>query len=363
MKTVMNINSLICWSLLLWGLPAYVLSTVSLSDYFPTGFKGEHSFVHVGNNIVLHCVESGKSNGNNTILLLHGFPEFWYTWKRQIPFLVENGYHVVVPDLRGFGLSSKPSGVQNYGAMNVSEDVESLRQHYCGNDGKFSMIVGHDWGAVVTWTVLQRFPNIAYRAAILNVPHPSTAIANFFSGAQILKSWYIYFFQIPIFPELLLGSSWARNSLTDELEASAGFISEEDRLFYHRVVSINGAVRGGLSYYRAAGCGLWPNYLSSSSFPFVTSLIRYIHGVEAPSLDTLLMNRIDVPVLVLWGKLDKYLGMNLSLPPISQIPNLTGPIYLDTSHWPHIGSPDIVNDHILQFVQSDHTTCTSSTSG
>ncbi|MCA9911937.1 MAG: alpha/beta fold hydrolase, partial [Anaerolineae bacterium] len=161
----------------------------------------EKQFVRVG-DVQLHVVTAGPTDGE-PILLLHGFPEFWYGWHNQIPFLAEQGYRVIAPDQRGYNLSDKPEGVDAYGLDQLAADVIGLIDALGYEQVN---LVGHDWGAAVSWWVANLYPERLKKLIILNVPYPTVMIEAFRGGniAQLFKSWYMGFFQIPGLPEAVL---------------------------------------------------------------------------------------------------------------------------------------------------------------
>lgn len=228
---VLSLITFNCW---VCGLSNLARSTKHIADALSQPKKIhnvplKHEWIFVG-DVSIHCVEAGTpKNGSNVVLLLHGFPDIWLTWKHQIPIFASEGYYVVAPDLRGYGSSDKPIGVENYRAHHLAADIDTLRRHYCPNG--FKLIVGHDWGAAVVWNVLQRIPSITERAVILNVPHPSVFRKGLFTPFQLLKSVYIFFFQLPFLPEALLGSSWARRALVSSLTHHVGIYLFEVRSF------------------------------------------------------------------------------------------------------------------------------------
>jgi epoxide hydrolase 4 len=153
----------------------------------------EKQFVRVG-DINLHIVTAGDKDGE-PVMLLHGFPEFWYGWRYQIPYLAEKGYCVIVPDQRGYNLSNKPDGISNYTIDILADDIRQLI-NTLGYD-KVNL-VGHDWGAAVAWWVATLYPEVIKKLVILNVPYPSV-ITDYLRGniKQVFKSWYIGFFRYP----------------------------------------------------------------------------------------------------------------------------------------------------------------------
>ena len=233
----------------------------------------EHHSIHT-NGIVLHTVQAGPEDGA-IVVLLHGFPEFWYGWQHQIPALVQVGYRVVIPDQRGYNLSDKPKGIAAYNLDQLAADVLGIIDTM-GREKVF--LVGHDWGAAVAWHVASKAPERLEKLAILNVPHPAVMI-KFLSGSfqQMRKSWYIFFFQLPWLPEAMLrGKNWriGRRMLSGSRPDS---FTREDHQRYLDAWSQPGAITAMINWYRA--------------------MIR-----SKP--ETLPSLRIRVPTLVVWGKQD-----------------------------------------------------------
>jgi epoxide hydrolase 4 len=155
------------------------------------------------NGIRLHAVTAGPSDGS-PVILLHGFPEFWYSWRKQIHPLAEAGFRVIAPDQRGYNLSDKPEGIGNYQLDILVEDILGLMDSL---GIEKAAVVGHDWGAIVAWALALQYPDRLDRLVILNVPHPGVSKSVIKSvPKQILKSWYIAFFQLPFVPEFLLSA-------------------------------------------------------------------------------------------------------------------------------------------------------------
>ena len=149
-------------------------------------------------SVRLHAVAAGLP-GSPVVLLLHGFPEFWYGWRKQIEPLAAAGLHVIVPDQRGYNLSSKPSGVASYALSELVSDVIAIADQL-GQEKIF--LAGHDWGAAVAWSTALLHPQRIAKLVVLNVPHPSV-MRKFISTRprQLLRSWYMFFFQLPWVPE------------------------------------------------------------------------------------------------------------------------------------------------------------------
>ena len=169
----------------------------------------EHSYIET-NGIRLHIVQAGPKSGV-PIVLLHGFPEFWYGWRKQIPALVEAGCRVIVPDQRGYNLSDKPKGVRNYGIYALVDDIVGLID---AMEYEKVNLVGHDWGAVVGWMMANKYPERLHRLGIMNVPHPAV-MKRFLQRDldQMRRSWYVFFFQLPWLPEKSLSANDFRETV------------------------------------------------------------------------------------------------------------------------------------------------------
>ena len=151
-------------------------------------------YAEVG-DVRLHYVEAGDGP---LVVLLHGFPEFWYGWRRQIAPLAAAGFRVVAPDLRGYNLSSKPDGVNAYGAGELAADVRGLIQE---RGAESAHVVGHDWGGTAAWTLAMNHPEVVDRLAILNAAHPRKLNEGLRHPSQLRRSWYFFYFQLPDLPE------------------------------------------------------------------------------------------------------------------------------------------------------------------
>src|SRR6185503_17423582 len=154
-----------------------------------------HAYAEV-NGVRLHYAEAGAGD---LVILLHGFPEFWYTWRPQLAALASE-HHVVAPDMRGYNLSSKPPNVSDYRIETVARDVVGLIDHFGVAQAS---IVAHDWGAGVAWSVAQQFPERVSKLAVLQVP-PAAAWRDNITLKQLFRSWYMIFFQLPGIPEWLI---------------------------------------------------------------------------------------------------------------------------------------------------------------
>ena len=205
----------------------------------------EHGYADV-NGIRLHYAESGS--GDDLVILLHGFPEFWYSWRHQLTALGKH-YHVVAPDMRGYNLSDKPPRVEDYRIDLLVQDVIGLIDHF--GAGK-AALVGHDWGAGVAWAVAQKYPERLKRLAILQVPPAAAWRANL-TARQLLRSWYMFFFQLPSIPEWRISrkNSIALERVFKETVARKGTFSDEDVEIYKEALRRPGALTAAINYYRA----------------------------------------------------------------------------------------------------------------
>ena len=285
-----------------------------------------HRFADLG-DVRLHFVEAGEGP---LVLLLHGFPQFWYEWRHQIPALVEAGFRVVAPDMRGYNLSDKPPGVRSYRVELLARDVERLILA-CGE--RTASVVGHDWGAIVAWIAAMRYPGYLERLAILNVPHPARFLDGLLSPMQLLRSSYVFFFQIPRLPEEVIraGDFALLRSALGRDPVRPGALTAEDIERYIEAIARPGALTASLNYYRA--------------------LLR------TPGETRALLQRVEAPVLVIWGERDRFLSRRLAEPPRLWVPNLVGVTRLpDASHWVAEDRPLEVNTLFLDFLRSPSIT-------
>ncbi len=197
----------------------------------------------------LHAVAAGPADGP-LVILLHGFPEFWYSWRKQIGPLAEAGYRVVAPDQRGYNLSSKPPEIADYAVGNLVADVIAIADQL-GHD-KFCL-AGHDWGAAVAWTTALQFPERLKKLAILNVPHPAVFTRTVRSNPrQMRRSWYMAFFQLPRLPEWRFSSNnFAAGVRALVASSRPGTFTADDLDEYRNAWANPGAVTAMLNWYRA----------------------------------------------------------------------------------------------------------------
>ena len=202
------------------------------------------------NGVNLHVVQAGPDDGP-LVILLHGFPEFWYGWRAQIDYLAAKGFRVWAPDQRGYNLSDKPPDIAAYNQPVIADDVAGL---IAASGRDKVLLVGHDWGASVAWWTAMKYPDKLDKLVIMNVPHPIVIARTIGKDlGQTLKSWYIFFFQIPWLPEMLSRvGNW--NGLVRSLQRAMkpGTFTEADWAAYRKAWSQPGAFTAMVNWYRAA---------------------------------------------------------------------------------------------------------------
>jgi pimeloyl-ACP methyl ester carboxylesterase len=277
------------------------------------------------NGLRFHAWAAGASGP--LVLLLHGFPELGLSWSSQLEALAMQGFRAVAPDLRGYGQSERPSGVADYDLDILAQDVVEMIRAL---GAEKAHIVGHDWGGGLAWHLAQRHPERVDRLAILNCPHPrELQRAVLRSPRQFLRSWYMFFFQIPWVPEWVLG--WNPKYSIQRIFQQAA--AEPDRFSPHElqpyVASMSGPKgwRGGINWYRAAFRGLFN---------------RKRHQLWS--------QRIRSPALIIWGTSDPILGEELiasSAALLSQVDLKTLP---GVGHWVQQEAPERVNELLVEFL-------------
>jgi epoxide hydrolase 4 len=287
-----------------------------------TGLQVNHGHAEVGGGVRLHYVEAGEGP---LVVLLHGFPEFWYSWRHQITPLAQAGFHVVAPDMRGYNLSDKPQGWRAYDTSLLADDIAGLIRSF-GEQSAY--VVGHDWGAAVAYAVAMNHPEVVRRLAILNVPHPTRMLEGFRTLKQLRKSWYMFFFQIPWLPEYMARRdefAFGKRSLRADSKKA---FSDEDLERYVEAWSQPGALTGAINYYRAA--------------------LR-----RSPGKALAQMKPIEAQTLVIWGMLDRHLGSELAEPAPEWVPNVRVERIPDATHWVQHDAPERVNELLVEFFGDD----------
>jgi pimeloyl-ACP methyl ester carboxylesterase len=273
-----------------------------------------------GAGLRLHVVGEGAGP---PVILLHGFPEFWYSWRHQISSLAAAGFSVLAPDMRGFNLSDRPLKVADYRIDRLVADVEALVR---ASGSSSAHIVGHDWGGLVAWWFAAQRPALTRTLTILNAPHPVIYRRLVWRTTQLLKSAYVPFFMVPALAAGLLsaGNYFLLKQMFLRGAARSGTFTAGDLLRYVEAASRPGALRAGLTYYRAN-----------------------VHlGYDAVSIP-----RITVPTLVIWGERDPALGTQL----LSGLEEVTTDLRVERlpgiGHWVQSEAPDMVTKLVIEHIR------------
>jgi epoxide hydrolase 4 len=270
-------------------------------------------------DIRLHAVMAGPTDGP-IVILLHGFPEFWYGWRRQIEALADAGFRVIVPDQRGYNLSSKPNGVAAYALTELVSDVVAIADQL-GQPKVF--LAGHDWGAAVAWSAAILHPERIAKLVVLNVPHPSV-MRKFLSTRprQLLRSWYMFCFQLPWLPEVLFAADDHRAGVRALVDSSrAGTFSEEDLAQYRAAWTQPGALTGMINWYRA--------------------LFRVRTKFQDPT--------VRVPTCILWGESDAFLLAEMARESLRYCTNGELFTFPNATHWVHHEETARVSELLIEF--------------
>jgi pimeloyl-ACP methyl ester carboxylesterase len=281
----------------------------------------EHTFLQA-NGIRLHVALSGPREGL-PVLLLHGFPEMWMGWRKQIPALAGAGYRVIAPDQRGYNLSDKPRGIAAYKVGALAADITGLMDTLGYEQ---AAIVGHDWGAYVAWWLAMTQPQRVRKLGILNVPHPAVVIPQALRHpTQFVRSLYALFFQLPRVPEALLSRKGYRPMAEMLVRTSRpGAFSETDLQGYMRAWSQPNALTSMLNWYRA-------------NFRRLPDLPPYV--------------RVTMPALMLWGVQDVALGRYLAQPSTNLCNQGRLVFFEQATHWVQHEEADRVNALLIEFLR------------
>jgi pimeloyl-ACP methyl ester carboxylesterase len=286
----------------------------------------EHRFVRA-NDLRFHVATCGS--GPKLALLLHGFPESWFSWRHQMTALAAAGYRVWAPDLRGYGASDKPSGVASYSLDTLVSDVGGLLDA-ARTDERTSevVLVGHDWGGAIAWASAIARVRPLDRLIVMNCPHPKRFVTGLLSPAQLRRSWYMFFFQLPYVPERVLAADGAlrigkafRGMAIDKSRFPDHVLDE-----FRRNALQPGALTGMLGYYRAM---------------FRGNLLQKVRSFGPP---------IEVPTLLVWGEEDAALGKELTMGMDGLVRDLRVEYLPGVSHWVQQEAPERVNEVVLSWL-------------
>ena len=282
--------------------------------------KLEESFIKT-NGIQLHTMMAGPQSGP-PVILLHGFPENWRCWIRQLPALVQSGCRVIIPDQRGYNLSDKPQGVKNYRISELTNDILGLIDAL---DYEKVNLVGHDWGGIVAWMLANKHPERLHRLGVLNAPHPAV-MKRFLQRdfEQMGRSLYAFFFQLPWLPEAgMRANDWRGAARAMHGSGKIDTFTNEDIEKYKEAWSQPGAMTAMLNWYRAAA--------------------RYPAQIPKEM-------RIRVPTLIMWGMKDFALSHRMARPSMDYCDDGRLIFFPEATHWIQREEADEVNQHLLEFV-------------
>lgn len=274
-----------------------------------------HRFADLG-DVRLHYAEAGRGRPGAPIVLLHGFPELWYAWRHQLTALGAT-HHVVAPDLRGYGLSSKPREMSAYTVDRIVEDVRGLADHL---GAERIVLAGHDWGGVIAWAFASRYPGRLTRLVIINAPHPATFARELRrSLSQMLASSYVLLFRAPfhLAERVLRARDYALLDGLARRGLARGYFTAGDAAVLRASWREPGALTGGLNYYRALGVRPGPR-----------------------------PRPIEVPTTVIWGERDRYLRPGILEGLERHVRSLRVVRVPDASHWIVHEQPALVTRYL-----------------
>lgn len=313
-----------------------------------------HEFADV-NGVRIHYViarplektaeRGARAADTKLIIFLHGFPEFWYAWRKQLEEFGRD-FIAVAPDMRGYNLSSKPAAIEEYDIAKLVGDVRGLVEHLAAahhlREAK-GFLVGHDWGGIVAWATAMACPEIVERLVIVNAPHPKIFERELRENPkQQEASQYMLVFRSPQAETMMSANNFALMQETILGEGMRqGHISEADRKAYVEAWSQPGALTGGLNYYRAAEVG--PAAGGHDAFK-----------TKHPTASF----EVKAPTLVIWGQKDPYLLTDNLNGLDRYVPKLTVERIPDATHWVVHEKPARVNSLIRNFLTASKQTST-----
>lgn len=277
-----------------------------------------------GAGVDLHAVAAGPASGQ-LVVLLHGFPETGATWRTHMGPLADAGFRVVAPDMRGYGRSDAPRGVDAYPLDRLVEDVIALAD---GLGAGRMVLVGHDWGGIVAWHLAATRPERVRRLVTINAPHLAAYRRELRTLDQMRRSWYVLYFQLPFLPELTLRArdfeAVERILRTDPMRPGA--FDERDIEAHKAALAQPGALTAAVNYYRAS--------------------LRRLGTLGGRQRRT-----VTAPTLVIWGERDRYLRPELTEGLERWVPDLRVERLPDASHWAMADDPERVNRLLADFLR------------
>lgn len=278
------------------------------------------------NDVTLHYVINGDPD-KPLMLLIHGFPDFWYSWKHQLKEFAKE-YCVVAVDLRGYGSSEKKKNLKDYAVPRMVDDLHNVIQHFSGDSGS-AVVVSHDWGGILSYYLAATYPKDVKRLIVANAPHPKAFTKARATWKQFLMSWYIFYFQLPKLPEITLAAE--DFAFFNRIFTSGGkkLLSDEEMEAYKYTYSRPGAPTHAINYYRA-------NFLGSSK--------------STKQQDDL---RVTCPTLLIWGDGDIALSMESAVYSSMFVDNFNLRIMKGACHWSQLDRPEEFNSHMRTFLKNN----------
>ncbi|MDZ8110257.1 MAG: alpha/beta hydrolase [Nostoc sp. DedQUE12a] len=279
----------------------------------------QHQYITT-NGVKLHYVTQGEGP---LMLMLHGFPEFWYSWRHQIPQFAQN-FKVVALDLRGYNDSDKPTDKSAYVMDEFIKDVEGVIK---GLGYEKCVLVGHDWGGAIAWNFAYAHSEMIEQLIIINLPHPAKFAQGLRTPQQLLRSYYIFIFQLPWIPELLLQSSdyQAIETAFKGTAVNKNAFTQADINTYKDAAAKRGALTAMLNYYRNI---------------FDQRIINPNRGI------------LEVPTLMIWGENDTALGKELTYDTTAYVRDFQIKYIPNCGHWVQQEQPELVNQYMSEFLQT-----------
>ncbi|MGK2873290.1 MAG: alpha/beta fold hydrolase [Alphaproteobacteria bacterium] len=274
----------------------------------------------------LHFEVDMCGSGKKLALCLHGFPEHSYSWRHQLRMLAEMGYLVWAPNMRGYGNTSRPAGVANYAMPHLLADVAGLIDAAGAEE---VVLIAHDWGGVIAWEFALRNIRPLKKLVVMNIPHPKLFAQGVRHWAQLKRSWYVFFFQIPWLPEWGLGRNGARGvgEAFSTMAVDKSRFPPEVLEVFQRNASQPGALTAMINYYRAALRGAKPK-------------------------EARVPGKLSTPTLMIWGEEDTALGKELTFGTEELVEDFTIHYLPGVSHWVQQEAPERVNEILRDWLSS-----------
>ncbi|MDY7013354.1 MAG: alpha/beta hydrolase [Cyanobacteriota bacterium] len=273
----------------------------------------------VTNGVKLHYVTQGEGS---LMLMLHGFPEFWYSWRHQIPEFASD-YQVVALDLRGYNESEKPQEIEAYRMQELMRDVEGV---ISGLGYESCVLVGHDWGGAIAWNFAYEYPQRVDKLVVMNLPHPALFAEGLRANPQqLLRSWYVFLFQLPFVPEWIF--QW------NDYEAIAA-------AFRNMAVDKSAFTPADLNAFKNA----------AAKPGAITAMVNYYRNIFKGLAQPKSWGILEVPTLMIWGEEDAALGKELTYGTEAYVRDFQLRYIPKCSHWVQQEQPQLVNQYMREFL-------------